>query len=381
MKWSEAFIVTLREEPKEAEIISHRLMLKSGLIKRLGSGSYSYLPLGLRVLNKVENIVRDEMNALGAQEVLLPALVPMELWKKTGRDKLIGEVMIKFKDRHGKDLTLGPTHEEVITDLVAGFIKSYRQLPVVLYQIQTKFRDEPRPQFGVIRSKEFIMKDAYSFDKDIEGLKASYEKMRNAYTRIFSRCGLNIKQTHADPGFIGGDESCEFAADTIEVGHIFKLGTKYSESFGATFLDANGKSRPMIMGCYGIGINRIIAACIEQNHDKDGIIWPPALAPYSIIILPLNLDLLDFAFRLYQELTKGGIGVIIDDRDESGGVKFKDADLIGIPIRVTIGKEQYAQNKVEVSMRRNREITIVSKERCVEEIKNMARGLTNIDNL
>lgn len=373
MRWSEAFIATLREDPKEAELISHKLMLRAGLIKRLGSGSYSYLPLGIKVIRNAEDIIRREMNALGAQEVLLPALQPLELWKKTGRDKLIGDVMIRFKDRHGKEVVLGPTHEEVITDLVASFIKSYRQLPVILYQIQTKFRDEPRPQFGVIRSKEFIMKDAYSFDKDEQGLELNYNRMRVAYNRIFSWCGLKFEDKSADSGFIGGSESSEFVANDIEVGHIFKLGTKYSESFNATFLDEAGKNRPIVMGCYGIGVNRIIAAAIEQNNDADGIIWPLALAPYAVTILPLNSEGLEFALNLHHELTEANIETLIDDRDESAGVKFKDADLIGIPIRLIIGKEQSRQNKAEVNIRRSRETIFVSKERCVEKIKDMLR--------
>lgn len=368
MKWSCAFIPTLREEPKDAEIISHKLMLKAGLIKRLGSGSYSYLPLGFRVLRNVEEIIRQEMNAAGAQEVLLPALQPLELWKKTARDEVIGDVMIRFKDRHGKELALGPTHEEVITDLVSGFIKSYRQLPVILYQLQTKFRDEPRPQFGVIRSKEFIMKDAYSFDKDEKGLNLNYTKMRGAYNKIFSRCGLMFEEKSADAGFIGGSESSEFVAGDIEIGHIFKLGAKYSEVLGASFLDETGSDTPIIMGCYGIGVNRIIAAAIEQNHDKDGIIWPLQLAPYSVLIIPLGSEFMDFAVRLYDELAKEKIDVLLDDRDESGGVKFKDADLIGIPLKVIIGQKQFKQGKVEIVLRRTKESIIVQKEECAKQV-------------
>lgn len=357
-------------------MISHKLMLRAGLIKKLGSGTYSYLPLGFLVLKKVENIIREEMNAAGAQEVLLPALQPVELWKKTGRYEVIGDVMIKFKDRHGKEFALGPTHEEVITDLVSGYIRSYRQLPLILYQIQTKFRDEPRPQSGVVRSKEFIMKDAYSFDVDEEGLRKNYQRMIDVYRKIFSRAGLEFKVTTADSGFIGGDISHEFVApvkdgEDIEIGHIFKLGTKYSEVLGAFYLDEKGASHPMIMGCYGIGINRVVAAAIEQNHDKDGIIWPKLLAPYPVMIIPLREDFKDFAMSLYGGLREEGIETLLDDREEQSGVKFKDADLIGIPIRVIIGEEQFKANRVELSERKYKKSIFVPLEKTIEEVKNM----------
>ena len=331
MRFSQLLIPTLKETPSEAEVISHKLMLRAGLIRSLSSGVYSYLPLGWKVLGKIEQIIREEMNASGAQELLLPALQPAKLWKDSGRYQEIGKVMIAFRDRRGKEMVLGPTHEEVITEVARAYFKSYRQLPQILYQIQTKFRDEPRPRFGVLRSCEFIMKDAYSFDRDIEGLNKNYQKMYDAYQRIFTRCGLDFLAVEADPGIMGGDVSHEFMVpapggeDTvakclscgwatsniteqlkktkicpkckgslklqpaIEIGHIFKLGTKYSRGSGAKFLDEGGKEKPVIMGCYGIGVNRIMAAAIEQSHDKDGIIWPQGISPYQVLILPFGV--------------------------------------------------------------------------------------------
>ncbi|MBI3087775.1 MAG: proline--tRNA ligase [Candidatus Omnitrophica bacterium] len=545
MRWSDAFIPTLREDPKDAEAISHKLMVRAGLIRRLGSGAYSYLPLGFRVLHNVIRIVREEMSRAGAQEVLLPALQPMELWSRTGRDKLLGDVLIRFKDRTGKEMALGPTHEEVITTLVAE-VKSHRQLPLTLYQIQTKFRDEPRPRGGVIRSKEFIMKDAYSFDADADGLNASYQRMFECYQRIFARCGLSVLACEASSGMMGGDvshefmapsdsgedvvvrcESCGYAANleaakcqksevrsqkseqpkpieevatpgkhtveqvsqffkvspsgliktllyttdkepvavvvrgdhdvneaklarllnapqlkladaaaiqrltgapvgftgpvkltgvrlladhavmgvvngvagankdqahlrgvnpgrdftpavvadlrvavpgdpcaacgkplafvkAIEVGHVFKLGTKYSQALGATFQDEGGQAAPMIMGCYGVGINRIAAAAIEQRHDKDGIIWPPALSPFDAIVTVLeatDAKALKAGEEATETLGRAGLDVLLDDREQSPGSKLKDADLIGIPVQVVIGKVWASEGRLEVVAR------------------------------
>jgi prolyl-tRNA synthetase len=556
MRWSKTFIATLRDDPQDAEAVSHKLMVRASLIRRLSAGAYSYLPLGFRALKKAESIVREEMNAAGAAELLMPALQPVELWKKTGRLAVMGEVMIRFKDRHGKEVALGPTHEEVITDLVAKEIRSYKQLPKTLYQIQTKFRDEIRPRFGVIRSSEFIMKDAYSFDSDDEGLESSYKKMYDAYCRIFQRCGLPYIPVEADSGVMGGKVShefmvpseigedeiavceCGYAAsvhvakcpdqkssapqtahrkpqtetikevDTpgrssvedvsallkvkpsqliktliykadgkpvallirgdheanevklrnflkadvlemadektileatggpmgfsgpvglkvkiladfglqgiqggvtgankkdkhlinvcadrdftpetwidarvitqgdpcpkcggdialkhaIEIGHTFKLGTKYSEALDARFLDKQQKSRPMVMGCYGIGVNRIVAACIEVHHDKDGIIWPRSISPYEIVLIPLNVEnekLKKAAEELYDGLRQKGLDVIIDDRKERAGVKFKDADLIGFPVQVVIGEKNLAQEKVEIRTRKEKAARLV----------------------
>jgi prolyl-tRNA synthetase len=548
MRYSEMFLPTGREVPSDAELISHQLMIRAGLIRKLTSGVYSYLPLGYRVIRKFEQIVREEMNLAGAQEVFLPMVQPAELWQESGRWVHYGKELLRFRDRHERECCLGPTHEEVITDLVRNEIKTYRQLPRNLYQIQTKFRDEIRPRFGVMRCREFGMKDAYSFDMDEAGAEASYRKMFEAYQRIFTRCGLRFRPVEADSGTIGGSYShefmvmadsgedavcycggCSYAAnlekaeiarpaetetkgatlpaeeihtpdartieevcgflsvgpesvvktlifsadgkpvavlirgdhevneakvrnylgcDTleladeemirkatgsprgfagavgvktrviadhsllgmvdcvmganredyhlrhvkpgrdftitdyadlrvirefdpcprcgaevrfargIEVGHVFKLGTKYSKAMKALFLDQNGKEQTMVMGCYGIGIGRTVAAAIEQNHDGDGIVWPLPLAPYSVIITPVNVNektLSDAAEELYRILSEKGLEVILDDRDERAGVKFKDADLIGIPYRVTVGPKKLAEGKMEVKTRRTGE--------------------------
>ncbi len=566
MRWSKSLIPTLKEVPQEAEAISHQLMLRAGLIRKLASGTYSYLPLGFKVIKKVERIIREEMDKSGAQEVLLPALQPVELWMESGRYSDLGEDMVSFKDRHGKEVVLGPTHEEVITDLIRKEVKSYRQLPIILYQLQTKFRDEIRPRFGVIRSKEFIMKDAYSFDRDIEGLNSSYEKMYKAYCRIFERCGLSYIIVEADPGIMGGnvshefmvlarngeDEivncpSCGYAAslakaecpevaprpktslkplkevstpdsktigevsklldvtpdamvktliyeaderpyailvrgdhevneakvtrllkcsrltlanertieqatgapmgfagpvglkgvqiiadysirdindfvtgankkdmhlvnvnidrdfkvdlwgdiryirDTdpcprcgkglriehaIEIGHIFKLGTKYSKSLGARFLDEDGKEKDIIMGCYGIGVNRIVASIIEEHHDEDGIIWPISISPFEVLILPVNpthAESTEFAEEVYTSLLDDGIDTLLDDRDERPGIKFKDADLIGIPFRIVIGEKNLKMGKVEIKNRKTKEVITIPKEDVVSTIKDLLK--------
>lgn len=545
MRYSQAFIPTLKESPADAEAISHKLMVRAGIIRKLISGVYSYLPLGFKVLKKVERIVREEMDKAGCQEVLMPALQPAELWHQTGRYEVLGEELVKFKDRSGKEMVIGPTHEEVITDIARGELHSYKDLPKIIYQIQTKLRDEPRPRFGVIRSKEFIMKDAYSFDRDEKGLNQSYKKMFGSYHRIFERCGLKAIAVEADAGFMGGSESAEFMlfsesgedmvvvcascgfkstlakagceegkgnaskgkgpaieeVDTpgvttiekvsqllkskprqmiktliyladkkpvvvlvrgdhdvneaklkaslkakeinladdktiekvtggplgfsgpcglkavelvidhavaeiedgvtganrkdrhlihvlpgrdfpiketldiryiterepcpkckkslgikraIELGHVFKLGTKYSDSMKATFLDSDGKEKPFIMGCYGIGINRIIAAAIEQNNDKDGIIWPLSIAPYQAIILSLNMDdeqVIRASEELYKQFCDDGVGVLLDDRQVSPGIKFKDADLIGIPLQIIIGSRSIKKSVAEIKIR------------------------------
>ncbi len=395
MLWSNFFLPTLKEIPIGAEAASHRLFLRAGLGHMLTSGVYSYLPLGLRVLRKIEQIIREEMDTAGARELFLPCLQPIELWKQTGRDQSLSDVMIRFKDKRGRDMCLGPTHEEVITSLVKDFVQSYRQLPVVLYQIQTKFRDEIRTRFGIVRACEFIMKDAYSFDRDEQGLEKNYQKMFDAYRRIFERCGLDTVILEADSGAMGGDISHEFLVqadigeDTvlhcpscqvylsvtaqhkekttcpqchegvldsrvaIELGHIFQLGTKYSKAQQAFFLDEDGKQKPIIMGCYGIGVSRIIAAIIEKHHDERGIRWPIAVAPFDVEILPIygGDQTIELAQRYYQELTATGYQVLMDDRPESAGVKFNDADLIGIPLRITIGRRDLAEGKVEIKDR------------------------------
>lgn len=410
MFWSKTFIPTLKEIPQETESVSHQLLLRAGLIRPLMAGMYSYLPLGFRVLNNIQGIIRQEMNSCGAVELLLPALQPLELWQRSGRDKDIGDVMIKFVDRRGRKVCLGPTHEEVITDLVKNHISSYRQLPLVLYQIQTKFRDEIRPRSGLVRACEFIMKDAYSFDRDEAGLNKNYKAMHDAYKKIFKRCGLKILTTEADPGIMGGNVSHEFMAparegedvvllcpnckvaktfkegdkencdkcglkqeriNCIEIGHTFKLGTKYSTSLGANFLDCGGKLKPIIMGCYGIGVSRLISGVIEQNHDEQGIIWPREITPYKVIVLALDVTdkkIRKAALDIYKELEQNSIDTLLDDRDERAGVKFKDADLLGIPLQVIIGRESLKDNVLELKIRRNQKKMIKKKREILKEI-------------
>ena len=566
------FLPTVKETPSDAEVVSHQLMVRAGMIRKLAGGIYSYLPLGYRAIRKVENIVREEMNRAGAQEVFLPAVQPAELWKESGRWNIYGKELLRLRDRHNRDYCIGPTHEEVITSLVRDEIQTYRQLPKNLYQIQTKFRDEIRPRFGVMRSREFGMKDAYSFDIDEEGAEESYRKMFDAYNRIFQRCGFHFRAVEADSGSIGGSyshefmvtaatgedamvfcTSCSYAANLekaevprpekvpvddsalmsteevytpdvktidevcrfldvqpgsviktliflcdgkpvaaiirgdeeineiklknylgcdsielatediisevtqsprgfagpigiqcdvvadyslinmknfvvggnkenyhikgcnigrdfvikdfadlrlvketdacprckgtiqfargIEVGHVFKLGTKYSKAMNATFLDKDGKDKYMIMGCYGIGIGRTVAASIEQNNDKDGIVWPMPIAPYQVIITPVNVnaeELLKAAEDIYGKLNEKGIEVILDDRDERAGVKFKDADLIGIPIRVTIGTRSLAEGNVEVKFRKSGEVETIPLEKVEDFIcKRVREGLVS----
>lgn len=530
MKMSKLFVQTLREFPSDAEVISHKLLARAGFIKKLASGIYNYLPLMWRVLKKVETIVREEMDSAGAQELLMPFVQPRELWDESGRWDVYGKELMRLKDRHERDMCLGPTHEEVITSIARDGIKSYKQMPVNLYQIQSKFRDEIRPRFGLLRGREFIMKDAYSFDVDEAGLDKEYENMAKAYTRIFERCGLDTKMVQSDSGAIGGSvshefmvltdtdagendvfycEKCGYAANSnhavsklalpepdcvtsetklvdtpgvktikelteflkvspskilkavvyiadkkpvlvyirgdreieetklmnalgvketriasaaeieelgtvpgfvgiiptvrkifdnsvkemknfvmganqadkhflnaqhnnipiptryediclvqagdsctccgeklfvtrgIEVGNIFKLGTKYSAAMNAVFLDENGKTKPYVMGCYGIGISRTAAAAVEAHHDENGIKWPLAIAPYHVVVVPVNIKdegQMYWAEKLYSDLQNAGIEVVLDDRDERAGVKFKDADLIGFPYRITVGK-------------------------------------------
>ncbi len=564
MFWTKYLIPTLRENPTEAEVVSHRLMLRAGMIRKLSSGIYNYLPLGLRVLRKVENIIREEMNRAGAVEILMPAVQPAELWEESGRWKIYGSELLRISDRHERDFCFGPTHEEVVTDIVRKEVKSYRQMPVTLYQIQTKFRDEIRPRFGVMRAREFIMKDAYSFDTDGEGAEESYRKMYDAYCRIFERCGLEYRAVEADTGTIGGKfshefmvladtgeeiiaccDSCDYAAnleraevrqsgtgdseveikemetidtpgkktitdvseflhispssmlktiiymaddnplvavvrgdyeineaklrmasgcgileladdDTvskvtgaqtgfagpvglkgvdiiadfsvqgirnavtganeddkhiinvnegrdyeikkyadirtategdvcprcdkgkyrfvkgIEVGHVFKLGTKYSEAMGAKYLDKDGKEKFAVMGCYGIGVGRTVAAAIEQNYDKDGIIWTLPLAPFQVLVLPVNAshgESMEVAKKIYDELNALAVEVLFDDRDERPGVKFKDADLIGIPYRVTIGEKNLKNGNVEIRTRSAGKNELVSRNDAVGHLK------------
>lgn len=403
MKQSMTFIPTLREVPSDAEICSHQFLLRAGFIKQVAAGIYTYLPLAKRVLVNIETIVREELEAIGSNELLMPALQPKELWDQSGRWDVYGGELMRLKDRHERDFALGPTHEEVITTVVSDYLNSYKKLPLNVFQIQTKFRDEARPRFGLMRGREFIMKDAYTFHATEDSLDESYQNFVQAYHNIFTRCGLNFRMVQADSGQIGGSQSAEFMAlaevgeDTIvysttgtfaansevtnlpigapspdgvgvvdhakgiEVGHVFKLGTKYSEAMSATFLGENQKKKPLIMGCYGIGISRVMMAIIEQNNDESGIIWPKAIAPFDIHVIPVDVkkaDQLGAAEEIYANLKAAGFNVLMDDRKERAGVKFSDADLIGLPIRITVGRG-ISEGRVEVKIRSTGEVVEV----------------------
>lgn len=563
---SRLMLPTLRENPAEAEVISHQLTVRAGLIRKAAAGIYSYLPLGWRVVTKIMNIIREEMNRAGGQEVMLPIVQPAELWQESGRWQVYGDEMFRLKDRHQRDFCLGPTHEEIITDLVRREVSSYKQLPLLLYQVQNKYRDEIRPRFGLMRAREFIMKDMYTFDRDEEGLQISYNKMYEAYKRIFTRCGLEYRAVEADPGAIGGNinheflvmaqtgeaeivycEQCEYAANVekaeaapekaekeeqldmqmvytpgaktidalaeflkesrkklikalffradrdlicvlvrgdrelnevklknllgclelemagedlvrqhtggrlgyvgpvglegvkiyadqeiphlynavcgankedyhyinvnpgrdfkidvvadlrqveegeicpcckgvlkkkrgIEVGHLFQLGTKYSEALGAKYTDENGKERLIVMGCYGIGAGRTMAAAVEQCHDDKGIIWPMSIAPYHVVVVPVsNKDehLMACAERIYQELQAAGVEVVLDDRDERAGVKFADADLVGYPLRVTVGNKTLQEKTVDIKERSSGKEYTVELDETVEYIVNIVQS-------
>ena len=408
MLFSKLVLPTLKEAPQEAEIISHKLMLRAGMIRKVASGVYTWLPLGLKVLRKVEEIVRSEMNKSGAQEVLMPMVQPKEIWDETHRWEKMGKELLRIQDRHERDFCLGPTHEEVITDLIRNTIKSYKELPINTYQIQTKFRDEIRPRYGVMRSREFLMKDAYSFGVDEESLDKSYIEMRNTYKKILEKIGLEYKIVKADSGAIGGDASeefhvlaengedtiaissdSEFAINTelllkdgediaslegkkapdgngtiqikkgIEVGHIFKLGTVYSENMGATVQTKDGKSISLQMGCYGIGVSRIVAASIEQNNDDKGIVWPAAIAPFDVNIIPIgyekNKEIEDASNKLYQELLNQGYDVLLDDRKAGFGSKIKDSELVCIPINIILGNKFLDDGSIELRTRDGQE--------------------------
>ncbi|MCM8763812.1 MAG: proline--tRNA ligase [Candidatus Omnitrophica bacterium] len=360
MKWTSFFIFTSRKPPADAETVSQKLMHQAGLIDKLVSGVYSYLPLGLKVLHKVSNIIREEMNKAGAIEILMPALQPASLWKESKRYGKMGKDMIVFKDRHNREMLLGPTHEEIISDIVRKYLRSWKNLPVMLYQIQTKYRDEIRPRFGIIRSREFLMKDCYSFDRTDHESEQSYFRMKEAYLKIFERCGLTVTVQTADSGVIGGKFSEEFVAAgdcaELEIGHIFKLGTDYSEKLNVVYVDKDGSEKFVVMGCYGIGVSRVVAAIIEGNHDERGIIWPISVAPFSATIIPVNMSdsiIVELANKIYNELLSAQLDILLDDREESAGVKFTDADLIGIPYMIILGR-RLAEGKVEILERKTK---------------------------
>lgn len=565
MRATNLYAPTLRNTPAEAEIASHQLMYRAGLIRKSAGGMYTYLPLAWRTIRKIEQIIREEMDAAGGQEIMMPILQPSELWEESGRWGAYGAEMVRVKDRHGREFCMGPTHEEMITALVRDEVRSYKQLPLMLYQIQDKFRDERRPRFGVMRSREFIMKDLYSFDKDIAGMNESYRKMSVAYTNIFARCGLNFRAVEADSGAIGGGHSeeftvlapegesriaccdaCSYAASDekaalrpiddaaeealplekvatpdahtiamlaeylripvektikavayqteedililaflrgdhevnevklanavgaqelrmaddaairaaggcpgfmspigikegtcivvdetamrmhnavsganeqdfhyinvnpkrdfgevtvtdirlvaegdlcpacgaghlhigrgIEAGQIFALGTKYSEAMGATFLDEAGKTQPLQMGCYGIGVGRTMAAAIEQNHDAHGIIWPRAIAPYEVVVVAVNAkaeEQLIYAEEIYEELRAAGVDVLLDDRRERAGVKFNDCDLIGYPVRIAIGPKTIENGTIEVKIRKSGELVNFARDTYLQGVQDM----------
>ena len=403
MRVSRCPITTLRETPADAEVVSHQLMLRAGMIRRLASGLYTWMPYGLRVLRKVEAIVREEMNNAGAIEVLMPSVQPAELWQESGRWEKYGAELLRIRDRHQRDFCYGPTHEEIITDYARKELSSYKQLPINFYQIQTKFRDEVRPRFGVMRAREFLMKDAYSFHLDKSSLEETYNIMFNAYQNIFKRLGLDFRAVKADTGNIGGSTSHEFQviaqsgedilafsdesdfainielnhdlkdgdpspdgkgklklARGIEVGHIFQLGDLYSQALKAEITDETGKKVPMQMGCYGIGVSRIVAAAIEQCNDEKGIIWPKAMAPFDVVIIPVNDAVKDTCEKIYHELRKHHVDVLWDDRDARLGAKLADCELMGIPKRIVVGDRNLKNNQVEFQLRTDKEAKLVS---------------------
>ena len=423
MKASHLILGTQRENPADAEIISHQLMIRAGLVRQVSSGIYNWLPIGKKVLQKVENIIRTEMNIAGAQEILMPMVQLASLWEESGRIDQYGQELLVFLDRHENKFCLGPTHEEIITDLCKNLLTSYKQLPVTLYQIQTKFRDEIRPRFGVMRSREFLMKDAYSFDLDKESLDQSYSVMKEAYIKIFDSLGLDYRIVKADSGAIGGSDSEEFhvLADSgedllafsdkseyainaelltelqdgqdpyslegkpspdgkgllklkkgIEVGHIFKLGRKYSEILNLRIQGENNDIHPE-MGCYGIGASRIVAAAIEQNHDEKGIIWPKALAPFEVALVEVNPkkkdEIKEKSSEIYNLLKGNDIDVLWDDREKRPGVKFTDMEVTGIPLTIIIGERTLETGEIEIKKRQDEKPQLVSHQNLISTVK------------
>ncbi len=436
MRMSQFFLPTMKETPAEAQIVSHRLMLRAGMIRQTSAGIYAWLPLGWRVLQKISQIVREEQDAAGAQELLMPTIQSADLWRESGRYEAYGKEMLRITDRHEREMLYGPTNEEMITDIFKTFVKSYKDLPRNLYHIQWKFRDEIRPRFGVMRGREFLMKDNYSFDLDREGAELSYRKMFLAYLRTFARMGLKAIPMRADTGPIGGDLSHEFiilaetgesqvfcdkawldldvlaeapgydsdlkdffakytniyaateemhdaakapadlvTARGIEVGHIFYFGTKYSAPMGAVVAGPDGSPVTVEMGSYGIGVSRLVAAIIEASHDEHGIIWPEPVAPFTVAIVNLKIDDADCARvsgDLYAKLQSAGVDVLLDDRDERPGAKFADMDLIGVPWQLTVGPRGLKTGVVELKRRATGEKRELSVEAALAELT--ARG-------
>jgi prolyl-tRNA synthetase len=412
MKQSLMFIPTKKDAPKDAEVLSHKLLARAGLVKQLAAGIYTYLPLGYKVIKKIETIIREELDKIGCSELLMPALQPRDLWEESGRWGKYGPELMRLTDRKDREFCLGPTHEEVVTSVAREYLNSYKKLPVALYQIQTKFRDELRPRFGLMRGREFIMKDAYSFHETNEELDEWYQKFARAYTNIFLRCGLETRIVSSDVGQIGGNEadefmvmsevgedtityceSCKYASNQehsglndgdvcpecgglihtakgIEVGNIFKLGTKYSESMNCKVVNKDGETVPVVMGCYGIGISRTLMASVEQHATEDGILWPDEIAPFDVHVIPVNHKneaQWSLAQTVYEKLKQKGKDVLFDDREERAGVKFKDADLIGIRYRVVVGKD--AENDlVEFVDRKSGNKQVVSLEKLLSLI-------------
>jgi len=404
MRYSKSFIKTFKEAPREAENISSALLLRGSFIDQEMSGVYTLLPLGWRVADKISDIIRDEMNEIGGQEILMPAMQPRELWEETSRWDKMDPPLFKLKDRHEKDFALGSTHEEVIVDLARDRISSYKELPQILYQIQTKFRNEQRSTGGLLRTREFLMKDAYSFHRDEGELDAYYQKVIQTYHKIFKRCGVEARLVKAHSGSIGGKRSNEFmilsetgeskificgacdwavtlevttdvktcpgcggqikVANAIEVAHIFYLGDLYSKKMKATFTDEDGRQKPFIMGCYGIGIPRLMAAIVEANHDENGIIWPETIAPYKAYLVDLTEGKAD---KIYEELLKAKAEVFYDDREISAGVKFADADLLGFPYRLVVS-EKTSEGKTEVKKRTEKNLRILAVDNLIDEL-------------
>ena len=424
MKYSRSGISTTKDTPNDAEIISHKLMIRSGMIKKLASGLYTWMPLGLKILKRIENIIRKEMNRVGALEILMPAIQPAELWKESGRWDKYGPELLRISDRHDRDFCFGPTHEEIITDIVRNGVKSYKQLPIIYYQIQTKFRDEIRPRFGVMRAREFLMKDAYSFHENDSCLNQTYDIMFNAYKKIFENIGFEYKVVVADNGQIGGSESHEFHVIAengedelifsdksdyainaelfseppnegddspdgsgkvqikrgIEVGHIFKLGTSYSNSMNAMISNKNNENITMTMGCYGIGVSRIAAAAIEQSNDKNGIIWPKSISPFDIVLIPIGYfkkeKIREYANNIYKELIRLNFDVLLDDRDISPGIMFSDSDLIGVPYKIIIGNQYLENGSLELKERvSSKTFTIHEKSNTVQVSKDTIKAI------